>query len=243
VTTIRTILADDERAGRARLKRLLADDSDLLIVAECDGGASTVEAVRAHLPQLLLLDIHMPDLDGFQVLEALGRDGQPPAVIFVTAYDEHAVRAFDACALDYLLKPVSPERLRIALNRARERIAYKAAPLEPPPGEPHRFTVRSGNRVHFIGPAEIDWIEAAGNYMILHAGPANHMIRETMSGMESKLPANLFLRLSRSAIVNLRKVQGLQSSVTGHPAAILQNGQHVPISRPLREVTERLAAL
>lgn len=241
--TIRTILTDDERAGRARLKRLLADEADLQIVAECDGGASTVKAVHEHAPQLLLLDIHMPDLDGFQVLEALGSDRQPPAVIFVTAYDEHAVRAFDACALDYLLKPVSPERLRIALNRARERIAWKSPAPQMATDEPHRFTVRSGNRVHFVGPPEIDWVEAAGNYMILHAGPANHMIRETMSGMESKLPAGDFQRVSRSAIVNLRNVKELHTSGGGHPMAVLKNGQQVQITRPLREVTERLAGL
>lgn len=249
--TLRTILADDERVGRSRLRRMLEKEADIEVLAECGDGNAAVQAAREHAPDLLFLDINMPGLDGFGVLDALGPVGQPPAVIFVTAYDAHAVRAFEACALDYLLKPASHERLAKALARARERLAAIAAleqngassPGPVSPSAPHRFTVRSGGRMSFVAPEEIDWVEAAGNYAILHVGTQNHMIRETMSSMEEKLPAGVFLRVSRSAIANLRRVKELYAPPVGENSAILHDGQRVHITRPLREVAERLAAL
>ena len=192
----------------------------------------------------------MPGMDGFDVLDALGPQRQPAAIIFVTAYDEYAVRAFEACALDYLLKPVSPKRLAKALTRARERIrlavpakedaTMPAGAISPPS---FRFTVRSGGRLSFVAPEEIDWVEAAGNYAILHVGTTNHMIRQTMGAMEAQLPEETFLRVSRSAIVNLRRVKELFTSSAGDHAAILASGERVHITRPLREVSERLVVL
>ncbi len=251
---IRTILADDERVGRSRLRRMLEKEADIEIVAECDSGHAALEAVLAHAPELLFLDINMPGMDGFDVLDALGPERQPGAVIFVTAYDAHAVRAFDACALDYLLKPASPERLGKALGRARERIrnrvAYPSATLppaiaavEPANAPPQRFIVRGNGRLLFIAPEEIDWVEAAGNYTILHVGSFNHMIRETMSGMEAQLASDTFVRVSRSAIVNLRQVRELSVSAGNENAAILRNGHRIPFTRSLREVADRLRAL
>jgi two-component system LytT family response regulator len=176
------------------------------------------------------------------VLDALQPEEQPQ-VVFVTAYDEHAVRAFEACALDYLLKPTSPERLAKSVARARDRLAAGHPPA-PPPSEPgaQRFVVRSGGHLSFVATEEIDWVEAAGNYAILHVGKMNHMIRETMSALEAKLPEH-FLRLNRSAIVNLRRVKELYSSPSGDHAAILHDGQRLAITRGIREVADRLASI
>jgi two-component system LytT family response regulator len=244
---IRVLLVDDERIGRTRLRVLLEREPDLEIVAECADGPEAVEAIQEHRPDLLFLDINMPGMDGFDVLDELG-DEQQPMVIFVTAYDEHAVRAFDACALDYLLKPVSAERLGKALRRARERLAATAA-NEPTPGErddipnPSRFVVRSGGRVSFGSSDEIDWVEAAGNYAIFHVGKHNHMVRETMNGLEARLPTDRFLRISRSAIVNLHRVKELVSAPMGTDAAVLADGRRIPMPRSLREVADRLAVV
>jgi two-component system LytT family response regulator len=243
----RAIIVDDERVARDRLRRLLRVHPEIEVVAECADGETAITAVREHHPDLLLLDIEMPGLKGFDVLEALGPEREPQ-VIFVTAYDEYAVRAFEACALDYLLKPTSPERLAKALARALEQIAIReksAGDLMAPnaPTEQRRFTVRSGGRIAFVAPEEIDWVEAAGNYAILHVGKQNHMVRETMSGMEAQLPAETFLRGSRSAILNLRRVRELYSSSVGDNAAILTDGQKVHVTRSLREIADRLKAL
>ena len=229
---------------------MLERDPELEVVGECADGAAAIEAVRAHRPDLCFLDINMPGMDGFDVLDNLSPEDQP-AVIFVTAYDEHAVRAFEAAALDYLLKPVSPERLKKTLDRARAQLAAGIAPAsEAAPargGETApsmaRFVVRSGGRVSFVSVEEIDWIEAAGNYAIFHVGNKRHMVRETMSGLEMRLPADGFMRVSRSTIVNLRRVKELSSLPVGDHAAVLVDAQRVPITRSLREVADRLSAL
>ena len=160
-------------------------------------------------------------------------------MIFVTAFDERAVRAFEACALDYLLKPTTAARLAKALTRVRERLATKPAPTPPHATPAHPFTVRSGGHVHVVAIEQIDWVEAAGNYAILHVGPRNHMLRETMSHLEAGLPPD-FLRVSRSAIVNLRRVKELHAGTNGEYFAQLTDGQRVPLTRSLREVEARL---
>jgi len=252
---IRILLVDDETIGRSRLRRMLERDPELEVVAECADGAAAIEAVREHRPDLCFLDINMPGMDGFDVLDNLSSADQP-AVIFVTAYDEHAVRAFEAAALDYLLKPVAAERLKKTLDRARARLAVGTSPASDPsaagapangsgetPAAMARFVVRSGGRVSFVSVEEIDWIEAAGNYAIFHVGNKNHMVRETMSGLETRLPADRFMRVSRSTIVNLRRVKELCSLPVGNHAAVLLDAQRVPITRSLREVADRLSAL
>ena len=254
MNAIRTILADDERAGRTRLRRMLEKERDIEVIAECSDGVSTVRAIQEHHPELIFLDIRMPGMDGFAVLDALGPAQGEMAVVFVTAYDEHAVRAFEACALDYLLKPASQERLAKALTRARAHVQSlrqaKSRPDRKPAAnekrdEPsaQRFLVRGGSRISFIAPEEIDWVEAAGNYAILHASGANHMIRETMSALENQLGSNAFLRVSRSAIVNLRRVKELRATATGEHEAILHTDARIPITRAWREVADRLARL
>jgi two-component system, LytTR family, response regulator len=248
---LRTIIVDDERMARTRLRRMLEKDPDVEIAAECEDGQAAVNAVREEAPDLMLLDIQMPGMDGFGVLEALGPE-RTPEVVFVTAYDEHAIRAFEEHALDYLMKPVSPERFAKMLARVRERRAHAAHTqrgqenllglLAQRKAEARgtRLVVRSGERTTFIAPEEIDWIEAAGNYAILHLGKRTHILRETMNALESQLPGEVFCRVSRSAILNLKRVKELQSLSPGDHVAILADEQRVAISRSLREVEERL---
>jgi two-component system LytT family response regulator len=244
---LRVITVDDERMARTRLRRMLDKDPEVEIVAECENGPEAIQAVRTHSPDLMLLDIHMPEMDGFEVLDALGPE-RTPDVVFVTAYDEYAIRAFEEHALDYLMKPVSPERFAKMLARVRERLSRSQRGqdslfelLAQRKAEPHtRLMVRSGERTTFVSPEEIDWVEAAGNYAILHIGKRTHILRETMNALESQLPGDIFCRVSRSAILNLRRVGELQLVAPGEHVAILNDGQRVGISRSLREVEERL---
>ncbi|MEI9898081.1 MAG: LytTR family DNA-binding domain-containing protein [Chthoniobacter sp.] len=248
--SIRVLLVDDERIGRTRLRRLLESEPDIEVVAECADGQAALEALREQDADVLFLDINMPGMDGFDLLEQLGPDAQP-LVVFVTAYDEHAVRAFDACALDYLLKPVSPARLAKTLGRVRVQLSvHLPAEVSAGAGSPEgstvpgvmRFVVRSGGRISFVAVDEIDWVEAAGNYAIFHVGKQNHMVRETMSGLESQLPADRFMRVSRSAIIHLSRIKELTSSSAGNDVAILVDEQRIPITRSVREIADRLGA-
>lgn len=251
---MKVIIADDEALAREWLRRLLADEADAEIVAECPDGPAAVAAVRAHAPDLLLLDVQMPGMDGFEVLRALGSE-RLPQVVFVTGFDQHAVRAFEARALDYLLKPTSRVRLAESLARVRERLAAAPAAHGPWPSalldllaergaaerpRLRRLAVRHGERVLFVAVEDIDWVEAAGNYAILHVGTATHILRETMGSLEEQLAGGSFLRVSRSAILNLRRVTELQSVAPGENVAILADGQRVLTTRSLREVEERL---
>jgi len=249
---IRTLLVDDEPLARERLRRLLSEEPDVEIVAECAEGASAVEQTLFHRPNLLLLDIQMPGMDGFGVLRELAAtQAHLPAIVFITAYDEHAVRAFENCALDYLLKPVSRIRLQKTLTRVRELSAHEPATvsqtlrallseLEGGAATRRRLAVRVGDHTEFVAVEQIDWVEAAGNYVILHVGPKTHIQRDTMAAMEASLPARAFLRVSRSAIVNLRKVKELRSISATQNTAILHDGQSIAVTRSLREVEERM---
>jgi len=242
---LRVLIVDDEPLGRDRLRDLLSAEPDIEVAGECGDGPAAVAAVRKLKPDVLFLDIQMPGMNGFDVLHALGTK-KMPAVIFVTAYDEHALQAFDARALDYLLKPASRARLRQALERVRAQIA------SPRGGEsetalrdflatrPRRIAVRTGERILYVSVEEIDWVEAAGNYVVLHTGSQNHIIRETLGALEDELPPESFLRLSRSSIVNLRRVREIQTVAPGEHVAILQTGQRLTITRSLREVEERI---
>jgi len=249
---IRVVIADDEPLGRSRLRALLAKEPDIELVAECADGDEAVAAVRGHRPDALFLDVQMPGRDGFGVLEALA--GEPmPQVVFVTAYDQHALRAFEARALDYLLKPFKQSRFQEALSRIRERLdARPEAPgdlsirlrellaeARPPAPTLHRLAVRVNERTLFVRVPDIDYLEAAGNYVVLHCGKENHVIRETMATLEGQLPAG-FLRISRSTIVNLDRVKELQSMTAGEHVVLLRDGRQLPMTRGLREVEERL---
>lgn len=247
---LKAIIVDDEPLARERIRTLLAAENDVEVVAECASGPEAVTAVREHSPDVLFLDVQMPEMDGFEVLRALGTP--LPLVIFVTAFDEHAVRAFEAQALDYLLKPFKPARFRTALARAREQLARRQPDeitrqllglLETRTGKTNylsRIAVRDRERVRFVKASEIDWLEASGNYVILHAGRENHVVRETLTALESQLSPREFLRLSRSAIVNLDRVQQVEPTFNDEHIVVLTDGSRLPLTRGVRELQERL---
>ena len=239
---IRALVVDDEPLARQRLRLLLSEEGDLEIVGECEDGIEAVAQITASKPDLLFLDVQMPEMDGFEVLGKVPRE-MLPIVIFTTAYDEHALRAFDAHALDYLLKPFKPERLKQAVQRARELIANKQAGAttrgllellsERPTATNYlsRLAVKTPDRVIFVNVEEIDAIEAAGKYAVVHVGKENHVLRETMNSLESNLPPDRFLRISRSVIVNIARVQELQPMFKGENVIVLKNGKRYPTTR------------
>jgi two-component system, LytTR family, response regulator len=238
------LIVDDERIARHRLRRLLENEQDIEIIAECADGDTAVRAVREHRPDLVLLDVKMPGMDGFDVLDSLDPKTQP-AVVFITAFDRHAVHAFETCALDYLLKPVAAARLSKTLTRVRDHLAsprsLPTSALEP--AAAHRFAVRSGQTTTFLNANDVDWIEADGNYAILHVNDRNHLLRQTMAALERQLPAEAFIRVSRSAILRIDRVKELRIEPGGQHVAILKNDQQVAIRRSIREVENRIQAI
>ena len=240
---LRVLIVDDEPLARHRLRRLLGPHPGIKIVGECGDGTAALRAVSELSPNLLLLDIQMPRADGFAVAENLA-PGDLPIVVFVTAFDEHAIHAFEACALDYLLKPVSATRLAKTITRVRRHLSalQPGASEQPTPAPTQRkFLVRSGQRATFIAPEEIDWIEADGNYAILHVGGRNHLLRATMSALVTELPEHFF-RASRSSILNLHRIKELQSA-GGNTFAIMSDESRTPLTCSTREVQERLRSL
>jgi two-component system, LytTR family, response regulator len=240
---IRTLIVDDEPLARERLRTLLQHESDIQIVGECVDGRQAVTTIASEAPDLVFLDIQMPALDGFGVLQTL-EDRPLPAVIFVTAYDQYALRAFDVHALDYLLKPFTARRFQKALQRARGELQREGGQsgierrlmnlLEDLGGEkrhPKRLVVKSSGRVYFLKVDEIDWIEAEGNYVRLHVGANSHLLRETMKGMEASLDPDRFIRIHRSTIVNTERIRELQPLFHGEYAVILTDSTRLVASR------------
>ena len=235
--TQRVLIVDDEPPARASLRVLLARDPQVVLVGECGSGAEAIAAVRMQRPDLLFLDVQMPEVDGFDVLEQLGADA-PPAIVFVTAYDQHALRAFDAGALDYLLKPFTDERFALALARAKERAARAA-----PAAVPDRVVVKSGRQLHVLALADIDWIESADYCVDLHVGTRTHSLRRSMAAVESELEPAGFCRIHRTAIVNLARVRSLSAGEDGELEVVLTDGVRLPTSRRHRANLEaRLGA-
>lgn len=233
---VRALIVDDEPLARTNLRVLLGRHPDVQIVGESGSGVEALEEIRTNKPDLVLLDVQMPECDGFDVLEMLGRD-VPPAVIFVTAYDQYALKAFEAGALDYLLKPFDDTRFELALSRARDKLQRQR-----PASGSARLTVKSGGQILFIEHSDIDWIEAADYYACLHLGARKLLLRRSMSELEQDLDPNVFCRIHRSAIVNLTRVRGLQLNGSGEYEALLNDGSTLPISRRYRRQVQSAVA-
>lgn len=255
---LNVMIVDDEPPARARLGQVLLDCSNqvqLQLVGEAGGGIRGLEEVDRLNPDVVLLDVHMPDMNGIEMARHLAQRSNPPAVIFVTAYDEHALRAFEVHAIDYLLKPCDDARFAAALARAKAEArrreadginarlvqllellrpgAGAAAPAAERPGE--RILVRSSGEILFLKPEEIDWIEAEGDYMKFHVAGRSHLMRETMARLEARLDPARFVRIHRSTIVNIDRVRKLSPSFAGEYAVILQDGTKLKLSRGYQE--------
>ena len=250
---MRVVVADDEPLARRRVLRLLREHDDQVdVVAVCESGSQAVDAIRETRPDLVFLDVQMPEMDGFEVLEHLG--GELPAVIFVTAHDRYALRAFEVHALDYLLKPFDVERFNPALERGRtqverqgegargglaallEQLARERGPAQPP--RPRRWLdwvmVKARGRVELVRTADIDWIEAEGNYVRLHAGKKAWLVREKIGALEERLDPDAFLRVHRSSIVQVDRLAELHPMVAGDGILVLRDGTQVKLSRGYR---------
>ncbi len=248
--TVRTLVADDEPLARKRLVRLLEKEPDAELIATCSTGLEALEAIKAHGPDLLFLDVQMPGMDGFGVLESLGTDA-PRAIVFVTAFDAYAVQAFEANALDYLLKPFDAERFHRAYERARDRLRRPdpaAAPeqlaallesLTRQRTTAGRLAIRADGRVYFLRVADIDWIETASNYVRLHSGKTSHLLRESLSSLETRLDPERFLRIHRTTVVNVERLRELQPWFSGEFIAILHDGTRLKVSRGYRDRVAR----
>lgn len=229
---ISVLVVDDEALARRNLAILLRGDPEVGSIEECASGAEAVEAIRCRKPDLLFLDVQMPECDGFDVLELLGTE-VPQATIFVTAHDEYALRAFEAGALDYLLKPFDDARFMRVLARAKERIALYASRRE----IPRRLAVKTPRQLLFVNVADVDWVEAASYYACLHVGQDTHLIRRTMTELARDLGDN-FIRIHRSAIVNLARVGGLELQSSGEYAVLLHTGVRLRLSRRYKKALQ-----
>jgi two-component system LytT family response regulator len=243
---LRAIVVDDEMLARQIIREMLSGDAEVEIVAECVNGHDAIEAIQTHQPDLLFLDIQMPEVAGFEVLEAL-KGERLPIVIFVTAYDQYAVRAFDYHALDYLLKPFDRERFEMAVARAKtqtrrerngeldRRILDLLEALKAEAKYVERLVIKNGGRVFFLETDEISWVEAEGNYVRLHTDKKSHLLRETIGSLEEQLDPKKFLRVHRSTIVRIDSIQELQPWFHGEYHIILHNGTKLTLSRNYRE--------
>lgn len=233
---IRTLIVDDEPLARSNVSVLLRRDSHVEIIGECGSGAEALSEIRVSRPDLLFLDVQMPECDGFDVLEMLGND-LPPAVIFVTAYDQYALRAFEAGALDYLLKPFDNARFELALTRAKQRV-HEAKRGERVRRNLDRIVIKSAGEICFIKTGDIDWIEAADYYACLHVGHRSYLLRRSLTDLESELNPDMFCRVHRSNIVNLERVSSLKVQEDGEFEVLLQTGVRVRMSRRYRKELE-----
>jgi two-component system LytT family response regulator len=247
----KTLIVDDESLARDRLRQLLQAEREIQIVGECADGRDAVAAIQRESPDLIFLDIQMPELDGFGVLEAI-KNGPMPVIVFVTAYDKFALKAFEVHAVDYLLKPFDRERFQVALRHALEQVKQRGdkslgerqsaalTELKPPGKLAERLPIKSGGRVIFVRVDDIDWVEAAHNYVVLHAGKDSHLLRETMNSFEARLSPEKFVRISRSTIVNIDRIKELQPMFYGEYTITLQNGTRLTLSRRYRDKLQQL---
>jgi len=250
MSRIRVLIVDDEPIARRGVRLQLKGDPEVEIIGECANGMEAIAAIQAKSPDLVFLDVQMPEMDGFEVIEAVGVE-RMPRVIFVTAYDQYTLRAFEVHALDYLLKPFDRERFLKALNHARsslergefnrqlvrlldDRLAARK-PLE-------RLVIKSGGRIYFLNVDEVDWIEAADNYVELHVGRESHLLRETVSGLAARLDPGQFMRIRHSTIVNLEHVKELRPLFRGEYLIVLRDGTELNSSRRYRKNLDAILA-
>jgi two-component system LytT family response regulator len=243
---VRILIVDDEPLARDSIRLVLEAMDDIEITGQATNAAEAVEAIRDTSPDVVLLDVHMPDADGFHVIDAIGADAMP-VVVFVTAYDSHAIRAFDVHAIDYVLKPFEDERLIEAVDRAtrwlrveepqRDDRLDKVVREVRSGGQPYatRIMVREGDRIRFVRVDSIDWVEAANNNVVLHVGDRRHRIRSTLKGLADQLDPTRFVRIHRSTIINLDRVREVQPWFGGDYIAILEDGRKLKVSRTYRE--------
>jgi two-component system LytT family response regulator len=242
--TLRTLVVDDERLARERVTSLVRDRPELTLIGEAQDGRTALDLIVEHRPDLVFLDVQMPELDGFQIIGALEGDeagGPLPAVVFVTAYDAYALRAFEVAAMDYLLKPVTAERFAAAVSRVLARTGQRssAVPLHAFAEQaaaaraerPTRLVARRGARHYFIRVVDVDWIEADGNYVRVQTGDTAHLIRDTMHGIEAKLDPEEFVRIHRSAIVAIDRIQSIEAREAGEYLVTLRGGAKLVSSR------------
>jgi two-component system LytT family response regulator len=249
---IRALIVDDEPLACKRIRRLLAGEPDISVIDECCTGREAIQIIQEALPDLLFLDIQMPEIGGFEVLQSINVE-RMPAVIFITAYDQHALKAFEVHALDYLLKPFKQDRFKKALEHARTQLAKAGTrvsdsglaalirKLRAEQSYLSRFMIKSSNRVVFIKAEEVDWIESAANYALLHVGDKTHLVRQTMQALEINLSPKTFQRISRSVIVNLERIKEIQPMGKGQYVIILTNGKQLAMSRGIRDLQTALA--
>jgi len=248
---LKLLIVDDEPLARERIREMLRADPQIEVIGDCSNGDDAIEAVKTFRPDILLLDIQMPGTDGFGVLEAL--DPQDiPCVIFITAYDQYAVKAFEVYALDYLLKPFDRERFTRAIERGKQhvlkernsslndRVLAVLNEIKNKPEYLERLVIRTNGHIFFIKTEEIDWLEAEGNYVRLHSGKESYLLRDAISSLENQLDPKRFLRIHRSAIVNINRIQELQPWFHGEYRVILQDGVQLTLSRSYRDKLNEL---
>jgi two-component system LytT family response regulator len=241
---IRTLIVDDEPWARTRIASLLAAEPDFTLLEPCTCGTEAIRAIVDQAPQVVFLDVRMPDIDGFEVVDAIGIEAMP-LVVFATAHEEYALKAFDAGALDYLLKPFDEERFRRAVGRVRRELRSPAqaaaslggvmASLRRARGFAERLVVNTSGRVVFLRVEDIDWLEASGTYVMIHAGREKHLMRDTLRALEERLDPARFVRLHRSTIVNLERLRELLPWSRGEQVAVLRDGTQLTIGRAFRE--------
>lgn len=248
--TLRTLVVDDERLARERVTTLVRDRAELTLIGEAQDGRTALDLIVEHRPDLVFLDVQMPELDGFQIIGALGDGESLPAVVFVTAYDAYALRAFEVAAMDYLLKPVTAERFAAAVSRVLARTAQRSSGVSlhafaeqaaaARSERPTRFVARRGAKHYFVRVVDVDWIEADGNYIRVQTGDSVHLIRDTMHGVEAKLDPEEFVRIHRSAIVAIDRIQSIEARESGEYLVTLRGGAKLVSSRGY---SERVRAL
>lgn len=249
---IRTLIVDDEPLARERVADLARAQPDVSVIGECADGEEALEAIRAQRPDLVFLDIQMPGKNGLELVAELGSELMP-AIVFVTAYDRFAIKAFEVHALDYLLKPFDDERFAAAMDRARVWLKRQApaedlsvkleallSDLRPASAGMDRLAVKTAGRVLLVRMEDIDWVEAADNYVNVHVGAESHLLRETMNALEKRLPSDRFIRIGRSTIVNVNRIRELQPLFHGEYAVILKDGTRLTLSRSYRSKLNQL---